>query len=253
MVSITCTDSSQHAESSTILSCLSSVDAEHAFVLVQETLARRRGATQVRVSACLHHWPQAQLLMPHLAWNLSIYLASLAIFFLAFPLLVLYCLASLASSVFYCFSLLDLHSLITRSFCLQVSCLSACFFFQLSGAIFPALYCLFVLLPCPFLAGPKRRAFCQAGLYQFPAAPAQTAGREVQEPAAKAWATGGGMQDVQQPPAAPPVSGRSTQKVSVSSSSCVLEAILLPVLGVQQCYWAKNSPALPCVSLSLAL
>ncbi|XP_040978419.1 centrosome-associated protein CEP250-like [Aquila chrysaetos chrysaetos] len=46
MVSIICTDSSQHAESSTILSCLSSVDAEHAFVLVQEALARRRGATQ---------------------------------------------------------------------------------------------------------------------------------------------------------------------------------------------------------------
>ena len=33
------------------------------------------------------------------------------------------------------------------------------------------------------------------------------------------------MQDVQQPPAAPPVSGRSTQKVRVSSFSCVLEAI----------------------------
>ncbi|KAK4812731.1 hypothetical protein QYF61_018280 [Mycteria americana] len=45
-VSILCTDSSQHAESSNILSCLSSVDAEHAFVLVQEALARRRGATQ---------------------------------------------------------------------------------------------------------------------------------------------------------------------------------------------------------------
>lgn len=112
-----------------------------------------------------------------------------------------------------------------HSFCLQVSCLSACFFSQLSGAIFPASYCLFVLFPCPFLAGPKRRAFCQAGLYQFPAAPAQTAGRAVQEAAAKARATGGGMQDVQQPPAAPPVSGRSTQKVSVSSFSCVLEAI----------------------------
>ncbi|XP_068275661.1 centrosome-associated protein CEP250 isoform X2 [Nyctibius grandis] len=46
MVSIICTDSSQHAESSNILSCASSVDAEHAFVLVQEALARRRGATQ---------------------------------------------------------------------------------------------------------------------------------------------------------------------------------------------------------------
>ncbi|NXR02763.1 CP250 protein, partial [Sagittarius serpentarius] len=45
-VSTICTDSSQHAESSNILSCLSYVDAEHAFVLVQETLARRRGATQ---------------------------------------------------------------------------------------------------------------------------------------------------------------------------------------------------------------
>lgn len=47
----------------------------------------------------------------------------------------------------------------------------------------------------------------------------------MQEAAAKARASGGGMQDVQQPPAAPPVSGRSTQKVSVSSSSCVLEAM----------------------------
>ncbi|NXT81098.1 CP250 protein, partial [Zapornia atra] len=45
--SVTCTDSSQHAESSTILSCLSSVDAEHTFVLVQEALARRRRATRV--------------------------------------------------------------------------------------------------------------------------------------------------------------------------------------------------------------
>ena len=112
-VSIICTDSSQHAVSSNILSCLSSVDAEHAFVLVQEALARRRGATQVRISVCLHHWPQGQLLMPHLAGNLSIYLASLASFFLAFPLLVPYCLASLPSCVFSCFSLLDLHPLIT--------------------------------------------------------------------------------------------------------------------------------------------
>ncbi|XP_074740422.1 centrosome-associated protein CEP250-like isoform X3 [Strix uralensis] len=39
-------DSSQQAESSNVLSCLSSVDAERAFVLVQEALARRRGATQ---------------------------------------------------------------------------------------------------------------------------------------------------------------------------------------------------------------
>ncbi|XP_076208172.1 uncharacterized protein LOC143167045 isoform X3 [Aptenodytes patagonicus] len=45
-VSIICTDSSQHAESSNVLPCLSSVDAEHAFVLVQEALARRRGARQ---------------------------------------------------------------------------------------------------------------------------------------------------------------------------------------------------------------
>ncbi|XP_074698827.1 centrosome-associated protein CEP250 isoform X3 [Strix aluco] len=46
MVSIICTDSSQQAESGNVLSCLSSVDAERAFVLVQEALARRRGATQ---------------------------------------------------------------------------------------------------------------------------------------------------------------------------------------------------------------
>ncbi|XP_074730179.1 centrosome-associated protein CEP250-like isoform X4 [Strix uralensis] len=39
-------DSSQQAESSNVLSCLSSVDAERAFVLVQEALARRRGAAQ---------------------------------------------------------------------------------------------------------------------------------------------------------------------------------------------------------------
>ncbi|XP_075022355.1 centrosome-associated protein CEP250-like isoform X3 [Calonectris borealis] len=45
-VSVICTDSSQHAASSNILSRLSSVGAEHAFVLVQEALARRRGATQ---------------------------------------------------------------------------------------------------------------------------------------------------------------------------------------------------------------
>ncbi|XP_074686021.1 centrosome-associated protein CEP250-like isoform X1 [Strix aluco] len=40
------TDSSQQAESSNVLSCLSSVGAERAFVLVQEALARRRGAAQ---------------------------------------------------------------------------------------------------------------------------------------------------------------------------------------------------------------
>ncbi|XP_074701697.1 centrosome-associated protein CEP250-like isoform X3 [Strix aluco] len=40
------TDSSQQAESINVLSCLSSVDAERAFVLVQEALARRRGAAQ---------------------------------------------------------------------------------------------------------------------------------------------------------------------------------------------------------------
>lgn len=58
-VSIICTDRSQHAESGNILSCLSSVAAEHTFVLVQEALARRRRATQVRISARLHYWPQA--------------------------------------------------------------------------------------------------------------------------------------------------------------------------------------------------
>lgn len=67
MVSIASTDSSQQIESSNVLSSLSFTDAEHAFVLVQEALARRRGATQVRLSACLHCWPQAQLLMPQLA------------------------------------------------------------------------------------------------------------------------------------------------------------------------------------------
>ncbi|XP_042656756.1 centrosome-associated protein CEP250 isoform X3 [Tyto alba] len=46
MVSIIFTESSQHAESSNILSCLSSIDAEDAFALIQEALARRRGATQ---------------------------------------------------------------------------------------------------------------------------------------------------------------------------------------------------------------
>ncbi|XP_074701664.1 centrosome-associated protein CEP250-like isoform X2 [Strix aluco] len=40
------TDSSQQAESINVLSCQSSVDAERAFVLVQEALARRRGAAQ---------------------------------------------------------------------------------------------------------------------------------------------------------------------------------------------------------------
>ena len=60
-------DSSQQAESGNVLSCLSSVGAERAFVLVQEALARRRGAAQVRISPCLHHWPQAQLLMPCLS------------------------------------------------------------------------------------------------------------------------------------------------------------------------------------------
>ncbi|XP_074742528.1 centrosome-associated protein CEP250-like [Strix uralensis] len=39
-------DSSQQAESINVLSCQSSVDAERAFVLVQEALARRRGAAQ---------------------------------------------------------------------------------------------------------------------------------------------------------------------------------------------------------------
>ncbi|XP_074698318.1 centrosome-associated protein CEP250-like isoform X2 [Strix aluco] len=39
-------DSSQQAESINVLSCLSSVGAERAFVLVQEALARRRGAAQ---------------------------------------------------------------------------------------------------------------------------------------------------------------------------------------------------------------
>lgn len=38
------------------------------------------------------------------------------------------------------------------------------------------------------------------------------------------------MQDVQQPPAAPPVSDRSTQKVSISSFSCILEVICLQFL-----------------------
>ncbi|OXB52992.1 hypothetical protein ASZ78_005972, partial [Callipepla squamata] len=45
-VSMVHTDSSQHADSSNVLSCLNSFDAEHAFVLVQETLARRQKATQ---------------------------------------------------------------------------------------------------------------------------------------------------------------------------------------------------------------
>ncbi|NXX74697.1 CP250 protein, partial [Urocolius indicus] len=45
-VSILCTDPSQGAESGNILSSLSSFGAEQAFVLVQEALARRRGATQ---------------------------------------------------------------------------------------------------------------------------------------------------------------------------------------------------------------
>ncbi|NXL89550.1 CP250 protein, partial [Alectura lathami] len=45
-VSIVCADNSQRQESSRILSCLSSLDAEHAFVLVQEALARRQRATQ---------------------------------------------------------------------------------------------------------------------------------------------------------------------------------------------------------------
>ncbi|XP_074712162.1 uncharacterized protein LOC141937834 [Strix uralensis] len=39
-------DITEQAESGNILSCLSSADAERAFVLVQEALARRRGATQ---------------------------------------------------------------------------------------------------------------------------------------------------------------------------------------------------------------
>lgn len=69
-VSIAHTDSSQRPESSNVLSCLSSLDAEQAFVLVQETLARRQRATQVRIPDSLHHWPQS--LMPHLASDLFI-------------------------------------------------------------------------------------------------------------------------------------------------------------------------------------
>ncbi|XP_008945178.1 PREDICTED: centrosome-associated protein CEP250, partial [Merops nubicus] len=45
-ISVTTTGSSQHAESGNILSDLGSADAKHAFGLVQEALARRRGATQ---------------------------------------------------------------------------------------------------------------------------------------------------------------------------------------------------------------
>ncbi|XP_076208528.1 centrosome-associated protein CEP250-like [Aptenodytes patagonicus] len=65
-VSIICTDSSQHAESSNVLPCLSSVDAEHAFVLVQEALARRRGASYLEPSsllliACLCSFPAHSL------------------------------------------------------------------------------------------------------------------------------------------------------------------------------------------------
>jgi len=250
-VSVICTDSSQPAECSNILSCLSSVDAERALALVQEALARRRGAAQVRISACLHHCPQAWLLMPRLAWVLSISLARWATFFLAFPLLVSYCLACLTSSVLLLFSPWSPPS--PHSFCLQVSYLSACCFLQLSGPIFAAPYCLFVLFPCPFLAGPKRRALCQAGCNRFPDAPAQGARREVQEAAAKAGATGGGMQDIQQPPAAPPISGRSTQKVSVSSSPVHSWGNLQLVLGVQRCSEAKNSPTRPCVCICLAL
>lgn len=63
-VSIIGTGSSQRAESSNIVSGLSSADA---FVLVQEALARSRGATEVRISACLYRWPQAQPLMLRLA------------------------------------------------------------------------------------------------------------------------------------------------------------------------------------------
>ncbi|NWR76319.1 CP250 protein, partial [Centropus unirufus] len=46
VVNIICTDSSQHAVCSSVLSCRGSVDAERAFVLVQEALLRRRGVTQ---------------------------------------------------------------------------------------------------------------------------------------------------------------------------------------------------------------
>ncbi|POI34336.1 hypothetical protein CIB84_001913 [Bambusicola thoracicus] len=45
-VSIVHTDDFQRPESSSVRSCLSSLDAEHVFVLVQETLARRQKATQ---------------------------------------------------------------------------------------------------------------------------------------------------------------------------------------------------------------
>lgn len=102
-VSLVCTDNFQRPESSNFLSCLSSLDADHAFVLVQEALARRKRATQVRISGCHHHRPQSQLLMPHLASDLLVYLPS---FLLPTLLLLLCCLASLTSSVFHCFSLL---------------------------------------------------------------------------------------------------------------------------------------------------
>lgn len=50
MVSIICTDSSQHGDSGNIFSAPRSVDTGHAFGLVLEALARMRGATWVRTS-----------------------------------------------------------------------------------------------------------------------------------------------------------------------------------------------------------
>uniref|UniRef100_A0A8D2P4M1 Centrosomal protein 250 n=1 Tax=Zosterops lateralis melanops TaxID=1220523 RepID=A0A8D2P4M1_ZOSLA len=55
----------------------------------------------------------------------------------------------IAYTVFYCFSLLDAHPLST-AFVFRGAVSASCFF-QLSGATFPAPYCSFVHLPCPFL------------------------------------------------------------------------------------------------------
>lgn len=154
-VSLVCTDHFQRPESSNILSCLSSLDADHAFVLVQEALARRRRATQVRISGCHHHWPQSQLLMPHLASDLFVYLPS---FLLATLLLLLCFLASLNSSVFHCFSVL-ISSPSSQLLPSGELSLLACPRVTVSEAIFPTYYCLFVLFSYPFLTGLKRRAF----------------------------------------------------------------------------------------------
>lgn len=174
-------DGSQQAESSSsssssFPSCLSSLDAEQAFVLVQEALAKRQGAARVRTPACLAHWLQAQLLMPHSAADLSTDLVShYPWHHIALPV---------SPALSHCFSLPGLHP---PSQLLPSGELFLCLLLLPAIRSLPPCSpnCWFVLFPCPLLAGPKGRALCHQELCQCPAAAAQPAGGQVQEAAAE--------------------------------------------------------------------